>query len=133
MNTYRTLTREARAVCAILAISILALLWAIQVDASIGDDYGALVLAIALGVIVAIGALIITSELRDNNAKQLRARMSRLHTQQINKLSDAIVKLETQRDNLSQRYTALVIENTATEKENKHLANLARKYLGTNA
>lgn len=126
MNTYRTLTREARAVCAILAIGILALLWAIQVDASIGDDYGALILAGALATISALGAFIVTSELRDDNAKQLRARMSRLHTQQVNTLSDAIVKLETHNDNYARKFAALVIDNTATELLNKQLSTIAR-------
>jgi len=109
MKTLRTLTREARTVCAILVLSILALLWAIQVDASLGDDYGALVLAGALATISALGAFIVTSELRDNNAKQLRARMSRLHTQQVNTLSDAIVKLENRYDTLNDLYNESVI------------------------
>jgi hypothetical protein len=114
MNTYRTLTREARAVCVILAIGILALLWAIQVDASLGDDYGALVLAGALATISALGAFVVTSELRDSNAKQLRARMNYLHTQQVNTLSNAIAKLETDYEELSQSYRMTADNNDKT-------------------
>jgi len=114
MKTLNTITREARATCAILAIGILALLWAIQVDASLGDDYGALVLACALATISALGAFIVTSELRDNNAKQLRARMNYLHTQQVNTLSNAIAKLETDYSELSQSYRMTADNNDKT-------------------
>ena len=109
-TTANKITREARIVVALLIASVPILAWWITEAGKLGDIYGQIVLIGALVFISAIGSYIVTSELSDYNAKQLRARMSRLHTQQVNTLSEAIAKLETQNDNYTHSAsTALMI------------------------
>ena len=107
---------------ALIVPSIALFTWGIYVNAQRVDAVGALVLSLTVGALGALGAVVVTSEVRDNYARVLRNRLHKLHNAQVLELSNAIAKLETQKDNLSMRYTALVIDNTKTNQGAKATA-----------
>ena len=111
---------------ALIVPSIALFTWAIYVNAQRVDAVGALVLSLTVCALGALGSGIVTSEVRDNNARVLRNRLHKLHSAQVLELSNAIVKLETHNDNYARKYSALVIDNTATELLNKQLSTIAR-------
>ena len=111
---------------ALIVPSIALFTWAIYVNAQRVDAVGALVLSLTVCALGALGAVVVTSELRDDNARVLRNRLHKLHSAQVLELSNAIVKLETHNDNYARKYSALVIDNTATELLNKQLSTLTR-------
>jgi hypothetical protein len=98
-TTANKITREARIVVALLIASVFVLAWWITEAGKLGDTYGQLVLVGALVFISAIGSYIVTSELRDIQSRKTRKMLNKFHTQQVNELSDAIAKLETQLHN----------------------------------
>ena len=113
-NSTNKITREARLVVAFMSLAFTVLLWAIYTNATLGDAYGALVLAIACAFISGVSVFIITSELRDIQSRKTRAMLNKFHTQQVNELSSAIVKLET--DNARQaRQSFDIIAELANE------------------
>lgn len=95
-TTANKITREARIVVALLIASAFVLAWWITEAGKLGDTYGQLVLIGALVFISAIGSYIVTSELRDIQSRKTRKMLNKYHTQQVNELSDAIAKLETE-------------------------------------
>lgn len=119
MKTYKTLTSEARIVLALIVASIALFDWAIYVNAQRSDAVGALVLSLTVSALGALGAYIVTCELRDNNALNSRNRLHRLHFAQVCELSNAIAKLE--RDNARPNLSL----DIATQNENG-LLNLVR-------
>ena len=107
MKTYKTLTNEARVFLALIVPSIALFSWAIYANAQLGDAVGALVLTVTVCALGALGAVVVTSEVRDNYARVLRNRLHKLHNAQVNTLSDAIAKLERDEAVLSSRYDTL--------------------------
>jgi hypothetical protein len=85
-----------------MSLAFIGLLWAIYANAQLGDAYGALVLAIACAFISGVSVYVITTELRDIQSRKTRKTLNKYHTQQVNELSDAIVKLETQLRNANE-------------------------------
>ena len=113
-TTANKITREARIVVAVVLACIGGLLAGVYINAQRVDAVGALVLASAVGVLGASVAYIITTELRDIQTRKTRNTLNKYHTQQVNELSDAIVKLE--RDNARLAYNSLEnLENLSNE------------------
>ena len=113
-TTANKITREARLVVAFISLASIGLLWAIYKNAQLGDAYGALVLASTVGALGALVAYIITTELRDIQSRKTRKMLNKYHTQQVNELSDAIAKLETENARLA-RSSFNTIETLCSE------------------
>ena len=101
METLKQIRKETWLVLAFISVGIVCLLWAIHANAVIGDAYAALVLALVLVTLGALGSFIVTTELRDNMSRNSRAIIHALHAQQVNALRDDANKLERENARLA--------------------------------
>lgn len=125
METQKQIRKETWLVLALISVGIVCLLWAIHANAVIGDAYAALVLALVLVTLGALGSFIVTTEIRDNLSRNSRAIIHALHMQQVNALQNENDEL---RANIGNIENARQVWNDEYKMKSAELTNLANRY-----